>query len=67
MRQMMRQLSSAGMFGGGGFKGKMLRKMTGLPDMAGFSGDPDELPSLPALPAGPSKKKFKKKKKKRRR
>jgi len=67
MRQMMRQFSSAGMFGGGGFKGKMLRKMTGLPDMAGFSGDPDELPSLPALPAGPSKKKFKKKKKKRRR
>src|SRR6185369_7242193 len=66
MRQMMRQFSSAGMFGGGGLKGKMLRKMTGLPDMAGFSGDPDELPSLPALPSGPSKKKFKKKKKKRR-
>jgi signal recognition particle subunit SRP54 len=67
MRQMMRQLSSAGMFGGGGFKSKMLRKMTGMPDMAGFAGDEGEMPSLPSLPAGPSKKKLKKKRKKRRR
>src|SRR5919205_623440 len=58
MRQMMRQLSSSGLFGGGGLKSKMLRKMTGMPDMAGFAGDPGEMPSLPA---GPSKKKLKKK------
>jgi signal recognition particle subunit SRP54 len=64
MRQMMRQLSSSGLFGGGGLKSKMLRKMTGMPDMAGFAGDPGEMPSLPA---GPSKKKLKKKRKKRRR
>ena len=65
MRQMMRQLSSSGLFGGGGIKSKMLRKMTGMPDMAGFAGgDGDEMPSLPA---GPSKKKLKKKRKKRRR
>jgi signal recognition particle subunit SRP54 len=70
MRQMMRQLSSAGIFGGaggGGLKGKMLRKMTGMPDMAGFAGDEGEMPSLPSLPAAPSRKKLKKKKKKRRR
>ncbi|HJS23147.1 MAG TPA: signal recognition particle protein [Pyrinomonadaceae bacterium] len=67
MRQMMRQLSGAGVFGGGGFKGKMLRKMTGMPDMAGFAGEEGEMPSLPSLPAGPSKKKLKKKRKKRRR
>ncbi|HLM24438.1 MAG TPA: signal recognition particle protein [Pyrinomonadaceae bacterium] len=67
MRQMMRQLSSAGVFGGGGFKSKMLRKMTGMPDMAGFAGAEGEMPSLPSLPAGPSKKKLKKKRKKRRR
>ena len=64
MRQMMRQFSSSGLFGGGGIKGKMLRKMTGLPDMAGFEGDGDEMPSLPAAP---SRKKLKKKRKKRRR
>ena len=64
MRQMMRQFSSSGSFGGGGIKGKMLRKMTGLPDMAGFEGDGDEMPSLPAAP---SRKKLKKKRKKRRR
>ena len=67
MRQMMRQLSSSGLFGGGGMKSKMLRKMTGIPDMAGFSGDEDELPSLPVAPAGPSRKKLKKKRKKKRR
>src|SRR5918993_4094095 len=67
MRGMMQQLSSSGLFGGGGVKSKMLRKMTGIPDMAGFSGDEDELPSLPAAPAGPSRKKLKKKRKKKRR
>jgi signal recognition particle subunit SRP54 len=64
MRQMMRQLSSSGLFGGGGLKSRMLRKMTGMPDMAGFAGDEGEMPSLPAAP---SRKKLKKKRKKRRR
>jgi signal recognition particle subunit SRP54 len=64
MRQMMRQLSSSGLFGGGGIKSKMLRKMTGMPDMAGFAGEEGQMPSLPAAP---SRKKLKKKKKKRRR
>jgi signal recognition particle subunit SRP54 len=64
MRQMMRQLSSSGMFGGSGLKGKMMRRITGMPDMTGFSGNGDELPSLPA---GAAKKKVKKKRKKRRR
>src|SRR5712671_3432811 len=64
MRQMMRQLSSSGMFGGGGLKSKMLRKMTGIPDMAGFGGgDGEELPQLPGLPGAPSRKKLKKKRK----
>src|SRR5215216_6768785 len=68
MRQMMRQLTSSGMFGGSGLKGKMLRRMTGLPNMEGFAGGDGEMPSLPSLPAGPSKKKkLKKKRKKRRR
>ncbi len=71
MRQMMRQLSSSGLFGGGGLKSKMLRKMTGMPDMAGFSGDDGELPELPGAPMGASpsrrskKKQHKKKRKKR--
>ena len=64
MRQMMRQLSSAGLFGGSGLKSKMMRKMTGLPDMSGFEGDAED---MPALPAGPSRKKLKKKKRKKRR
>src|SRR5713226_3726534 len=73
MRQMMRQLSGSGMFGGGGFKGKMMRKMAGIPDMDGPGGDGDELPSLPGLAGGsgshggPSRKKLKKKRKKKRR
>lgn len=69
MRQMMRQLSSAGLFGGGGFKSKMMRKMTGMPDMSGMSDDMGDMPGLPGLPAGPPRKKQKnqKKKKKRRR
>ena len=69
MRQMMRQLSSSGLFGGGGLKCKMLRKMTGMPDMAGFAGEDGEMPQLPAGPAGalgPGRKKHKKKRKKRR-
>src|SRR5687767_12602903 len=69
MRQMMRQLTSSGLFGGGGIKSKMLRKMTGMPDMAGFAGDDGEMPQLPAGaigPGGPSRKKHKKKRKKRR-
>jgi hypothetical protein len=67
MLQMMRQLTSSGLFGGGGLKSKMLRKMTGMPDMAGFSGDMD-MDDMPALPsAGPSRKKLKKKRKKKRR
>jgi signal recognition particle subunit SRP54 len=75
MRQMMRQLTSSGMFGGSGLKGKMMRRMAGIPNMgalAGMGGDDDggELPSFPALgtaPAGPSRKKLKKKRKKKRR
>jgi len=70
MRQMMRQLSGSGLFGGSGLKGKMMRKITGMPDMGGFGEDGGEIPSLPSLPAasaGPSRKKLKKKRKKRRR
>src|SRR5882672_6684629 len=71
MRQMMRQLTGSGMFGGSGLKGKMMRRMAGLPDMAGLAGigEGDELPSFPSLgaPAGPSRKKLKKKRKKKRR
>src|SRR5512132_1721155 len=72
MRQMMRQLTGSGLFGGSGLKGKMMRRMTGMPDMgalAGMGGDGDELPSFPSLtaPAGPSRKKLKKKRKKKRR
>jgi signal recognition particle subunit SRP54 len=64
MRQMMRQLSSSGLFSGGGLKGKMMRKVAGIPDMAGLAADSDDMPSLPV---GPSRKKLKKKRKKRRR
>lgn len=72
MRQMMKQLSGSGMFGGSGLKGKMMRRMAGIPDMGGmggFGGDDDGLPGLPSLlsPAGPSRKKLKKKRKKKRR
>jgi signal recognition particle subunit SRP54 len=77
MRQMMRQFSSAGLFGGGGggggLKGKMMRRvagMMGMPDMSGLmgggNGDDEGMGGLPALPAGPSRKKMKKKKKKKR-
>jgi signal recognition particle subunit SRP54 len=75
MRQMMRQLTSSGMFGGSGLKGKMMRRMAGIPDMAGFAGmagdDEDgavpSFPSLGAAPAAASRKKLKRKKKKKRR
>ena len=72
MRQMMRQLSSSGMFGGSGLKGKMMRRMAGIPEMAGLGGlegDGGDMPSLPssASPAGSSRKKLKKKRKKKRR
>jgi len=72
MRQMMKQLSGSGMFGGSGLKGKMMRRMAGIPDMGGmggFGGDADEMPSLPSLGAAPgsSRKKLKKKRKKKRR
>ena len=74
MRQMMRQLSGSGLFGGSGLKGKMMRKITGMPDMSGFGGDDGgempsmpNLPSMPGVPGGPSRKKLKKKRKKKRR
>ena len=63
MRQMMRQLSSSGMFGGSGIKSKMMRRMTGMPDLSGMEGNGGD----PVLPAGPSRKKLKKKRKKRKR
>jgi signal recognition particle subunit SRP54 len=58
MRRMMQQLSGSGMFGGGGLKGKMMRRMAGIPGMDAGGGDP----MMPGLPAGPSRKKKKKKK-----
>jgi len=65
MRQMMRQLSGSGLFGGSGLKGKMMRRMagmSGLPDLEGMAdGNGGE------LPAGPARKKLKKKRKKKRR
>jgi signal recognition particle subunit SRP54 len=66
MRQMMRQLSTSGMFGGSGLKGKLMRRMAGMSGMPGLEGmgngdDGD----VPALPAGPSRKKKKRWKKKR--
>jgi signal recognition particle subunit SRP54 len=70
MRQMMRQLTGSGMFGGSGLKGKMMRRLTGMPDMSGMGGNGDDLPSLPSLPGlggSPSRKKLKKKRKKKRR
>src|SRR3984893_167944 len=65
MRQMMRQLSGSGLFGGGGLKGKMMRRMvgmSGLPELGGMAGGNGD-----DQPAGPSRKKLKKKRKKRRR
>ena len=60
---MMQQLSSSGMFGGGGLGGRMMRRVAGIPGMDMAGGDP----TMPALPAGlPGSRKKKKKKKKRR-
>lgn len=56
MRQLMRQFSSAGLFGGGGgggLRGRMARRMAGMmgmPDMSGLAGG--ESGELPALAAG---------------
>jgi signal recognition particle subunit SRP54 len=71
MRQMMRQLSGSGLFGGGGgLKGKMMRRvagMAGMPDLGGLAeGNGGDLPAR-QLPSGPSRKKLKKKRKKKRR
>ncbi len=63
MRQMMRQLSGSGLFGGSGLKGKMMRRIAGMPELSGM-GNGDDLPA-PALHS--SRKKLKKKKKKRKR
>src|ERR671917_358066 len=64
MRQMMQQLSRAGLFGapggggGGGLKGRMMRRaagMLGMPDMSGMlggGGDEGGLPQLPSAPGG---------------
>jgi signal recognition particle subunit SRP54 len=61
MRRMMQQLSSSGMFGGGGFGSKMMRRMAGIPGMDFGDGNP----MMADLPAGPSRKKKKKKKRRR--
>ncbi|HEX8457556.1 MAG TPA: signal recognition particle protein [Pyrinomonadaceae bacterium] len=61
MRGMMKQLSGAGLFGGGGggMKGRMMRRlggMMGMPDMSGLMGGGGEGAdggmNLPALPPG---------------
>jgi signal recognition particle subunit SRP54 len=56
MRRMMQ-----GMFSGGGLRGKMMRRMAGIPGMDAGTGDP----MMAGLPAGPSRKKKKKKKRRR--
>lgn len=75
MRQMMRQFSSAGLFGGGGggggMKGRMMRRvagMMGMPDMSGMmgaggggeGGNGMEMGGLPSAP-GSGRKKMRKK------
>src|SRR2546425_3522792 len=55
MRRMMQ-----GMFSGGGLRGKMMRRMAGIPGM-----DADGDPMMAGLPAGPSRKKKRKKKRRR--
>ena len=72
MRQMMRQMSNSGLFGGGGgggIKGRMARKMAGMmgmPDMGGMmggnGGGGGEQPALTAGAGGSAaRKKFRKK------
>ena len=56
MRRMMQ-----GMFSGGGLRGKMMRRMAGIPGMDAGDGDP----MMAGLPAGPSRKKKKNKKRRR--
>jgi signal recognition particle subunit SRP54 len=56
MRRMMQ-----GMFSGGGLRGKMMRRMAGIPGMDAGNGDP----MMAGLPAGPSRRKKKKKKRRR--
>ncbi|HEX5708038.1 MAG TPA: signal recognition particle protein [Pyrinomonadaceae bacterium] len=72
MRQMMRQMSGAGLFGGasgggGGMKGRMMRRMAGMmgmPDMSammgGGAGDGGDS-AAGALPGAPARKKLRKK------
>ena len=76
MRQMMRQLSGAGLFGnagggGGGLKNRMMRRMAGMmgmPDMGAMMGgdgngiDPNMLPSAPSASRKSGKKKQRHKK-----
>ena len=59
MRRMMQ-----GMFSGGGLRGKMMRRMAGIPGMEGDGGEA-MMPRLPAGLPGSSRKKKKKKKKRR--
>ncbi len=59
MRHMMQ-----GMFGGGGLRGKMMRRMAGIPGMESNGGDV-MMGGMPGLPAGSSRKKKKKKKRRR--
>jgi signal recognition particle subunit SRP54 len=67
MRQMMRQFSNSGLFGGGGgggLKGRMARKMAGMmgmPDMSGMMAGGDGGAELQAGAGGASRKKFRKK------
>src|SRR3989442_8101369 len=52
MRRMMQGMFSGGGFGGGGLRGKMMRRMAGIPGL-----DPSGADSMMAgLPAGPSRK-----------
>src|SRR2546423_799030 len=64
MRQMMRQFSGSGLFGGGGgggLEGRMMRRlagMMGMPDMSGMGGNGDmDVPPLPSGPGGIGRKK----------
>ena len=53
-----------GMFGGGGLRGKMMRRMAGIPGLEGEGGEA-LMGGMPGLLAGPSRKKKKKKKRRR--
>ncbi|MER3428691.1 MAG: signal recognition particle protein [Pyrinomonas sp.] len=69
MRQMMRELSRAGIFGGGGLRGRMMRRMMGmkgLPSGAPDENDPMEHDAGNALPAPGLPRRKKKRRKKRR-